>query len=265
LPLSVDAASEGVKRYIILHTHWHHDHTQGMPIAGPIFDTSVPMEIFGPVEQGIGPKQVYESIMNPPWHPVALGKLSHHIRFRPLDLPTTRVIVFHPEGGLKILQLCEYRRLVAEGKHLPFRSGVGFSEKECLVVFMSYTEHPERTISYRFQERGEKTFIFLTDEECRAAIPADLGRFLRGADLLIQDAQYTDVQFQNGKAGFGHGTPAYALKVAQVAGVKRLGLTHHDPSSSDEDVDANVEEGRKLAAGTGIEVFGCADYQEIEV
>ncbi len=55
----------------------------------------------------------------------------------------------------------------------------------------------------------------------------------RGADLLVHDAQYTAEELQK-RRGWGHSSFDQAMRFAEMAGVKRLALTHHDPEHDDE-------------------------------
>ncbi len=55
----------------------------------------------------------------------------------------------------------------------------------------------------------------------------------RGADLLVHDAQFTAEELQK-RRGWGHSSYDQAMQVAELAGVKRLALTHHDPEHDDE-------------------------------
>jgi len=73
-----------------------------------------------------------------------------------------------------------------------------------------------------------------------------------GADLLIHDAQYTPAEFAE-KSHWGHCSVDYAVHVAKEAGVKRLALFHHDPSHSDETVDAMLAGARLAVAGSSVE------------
>jgi energy-coupling factor transporter ATP-binding protein EcfA2 len=74
------------------------------------------------------------------------------------------------------------------------------------------------------------------------------GKALRrwlGTDILIIDATYTDAEYYekgNSKIGWGHSTWQEAVKVAKAAGVKQLILFHHDPSHTDDDLDAIAQE-----------------------
>jgi ribonuclease BN (tRNA processing enzyme) len=58
----------------------------------------------------------------------------------------------------------------------------------------------------------------------------------RGADLLVHDAQYTAEELKK-RRGWGHSSFDQAMQVAEMAGVKRLALTHHDPEHDDEFLD----------------------------
>lgn len=81
------------------------------------------------------------------------------------------------------------------------------------------------------------------------------------------DTQYTRQKYEEMTAGWGHGTPDHSARVAKVVGAKALGLTHHDPASSDVLVDEIVETARAILAADGIiiPVFGCRDYMAVDV
>ena len=260
LPLSREALAEGMERLVVLHTHYHHDHTQGALIAPPIYIPTLPISFIGPKERGIGPRQVYELIMGSTLHPVEFGAVAHHLKFGGIETPSTEMMVVHPRGGFKRLTVELYERYAASGKHLPFEDGKDFPADECLTIRMHYSLHPERTIAYRFTEPGGKSFVFLTDEEVRSALPASLRAFLKDANLLIGDAQYTEETYRTRTAGFGHGTPEYVVSLAKECGVSRLGLTHHDPQSDDAAIDEIEQLGKEAAAGSDIEVFACKDF-----
>src|SRR4029450_5555698 len=71
--------------------------------------------------------------------------------------------------------------------------------------------------------------------------------FLRGAELVIHDAQYTDEQYTN-LLGGGPSTIEYPPAVAQAAGVKRLALFHHAPTHDDDMMDRMEAAARARAA-----------------
>ena len=267
LPMSQRALETGISKFLIFHTHYHHDHTQGILIAPPIYIKAIPIEIYGPVQNSIGPRQVYERIMEPPLHPISLKEVGSHVNFRQLIHPCGKVILIHPEGGVKTIDLEQFERIDRMGKQIFFREHKSFSEDECLVIRMLYTDHPENTICYRFEERPTgKVFVFLTDEENRDGLSTALKQHVSGADLLIQDAQYDREKYDTRTAGFGHGTPDYVVRLAKICGVKMVGLTHHDPMSSDADIEAILAEGQaRINDGDDIELFACKDSDRLEV
>ena len=60
---------------------------------------------------------------------------------------------------------------------------------------------------------------------------------------------------------WGHSTYTDAIDLAVKAGVKRLGLFHHDPDRTDEVLDIQFDFCKKHIAATGssLECFLCAD------
>jgi ribonuclease BN (tRNA processing enzyme) len=130
--------------------------------------------------------------------------------------------------------------------------------------------HPNGGYGYKFMERG-KTFVFLTDNELDFHHEGGLSRgqyleFCRGADLLLHDAQYTEEEYKITR-GWGHSTMGQATDLAIEAGVKSLGLFHHDPDHSDDEINRQVESCReriKLETGT-VECFATAEGMEIDL
>ena len=89
-------------------------------------------------------------------------------------------------------------------------------------------------------------------------------QFIKGADLLIHDAQYTADEYRS-KVGWGHSSIEYALHLSQTAGVRRLAFTHHDPLRHDEALDRLLEKARRLNRGSRLEVFAAAEGQVFEL
>jgi ribonuclease BN (tRNA processing enzyme) len=130
--------------------------------------------------------------------------------------------------------------------------------------------HPNGGFGFRFVSDG-KTFVFLTDNELRFHHEKGPSRDVfvrecRGADLLFHDAQYTESDYA-AKRGWGHSTYADAVDLAMDAGVKRLGLFHHDPERTDDEIDREVArcQERIAQAGSDLQCFACADGMLIEV
>lgn len=284
VPLSGALLKIGIRQVWLLFTHYHHDHTQGLLLAPITFIKGIKVNVYGLVDNGQSVQNVLKTLMQPPFFPVDFAEVGSHFFCEAIQSVNAMILVIHPKGGLRLMWLDQFERLINDGQQIYFteqaRGERAYDVGECLVIKMHRSNHPERTVSYRFEERPTgKIFCFLTDHENTDALPASLRGHLKEADLLIQDSQYSRQVYEARTAGFGHGTPDYCVKVAVAVGAKRLGLTHHDPSSSDEAVDAicaaaretmgalRTEKGLALSSMSLIEgdIFACADYQTIEV
>lgn len=267
--LSQDLLKESIKNLGLIFTHYHHDHTQGLFLAPHTFMADS-IKVWGPYEHGVGPHEVIGRLMAQPLFPVEFAMVKHRFNFVRLEHIGTQVLVIHPKAGFHLMPINKYRQCEKDGKGLPFRGG-SQSIDECLVVFMWKTSHPEYTVSYRFEEKPTgRTFVFLTDHEVTASFPKDMITHLRGAHFLIQDGQYAKPIYEEKTGGFGHGTPEYCVATAVEASIGRMGITHHDPSATDADIEERLAEAVRCAVEMGNpllakQLFACADYDVYEV
>ncbi|HAE37338.1 MAG TPA: hypothetical protein DCG57_01730 [Candidatus Riflebacteria bacterium] len=97
-------------------------------------------------------------------------------------------------------------------------------------------------------------------------LPKDYVEFARDADLLFHDAQYTEEDMVKTRS-WGHSTYAEALDLAIRANVKKLGLFHHDPDRTDNEIDQMVSELQAKAAtrSSQLEVFAVYEGMQIEL
>jgi ribonuclease BN (tRNA processing enzyme) len=110
--------------------------------------------------------------------------------------------------------------------------------------------------------RRDKSIVYATDIEQKRRANPDIIDFIRGADLLIHDAQYLDTEYfsrSTPRKGWGHSTVERATEVARRAGVKRLVLFHHEPTHDDATVKRIEKLGRQsfrqtVAAYEGLEL-----------
>jgi ribonuclease BN (tRNA processing enzyme) len=123
--------------------------------------------------------------------------------------------------------------------------------------------HPQGAIGLRFEE-GPRTLVFITDNELdpQAEPPAELVRFCQGASVIIHDDQYLPEEMAQRK-GWGHSDWRSCLKLARMAEVDRLILTHHDPSRTDAQVEKLSAEARK-EAGPGLAVEAAYEGMVVE-
>jgi len=275
VPFGFEAVKQGgLKGYNILYTHYHHDHTMGLLLAPPTFIEGVEINVYGPVDHGYGPKNIISDLMKPPKFPVDFREVGGKFNFIKLEYFESKVIIVHPKGGFKVLTIERYEKNFQNKRQIAFSNGA-FDLAECMVIKMRRANHPDLTLSYRFEENPTgKVFVFLTDHEDVPGISQALKSHVKDSDLLIADAQYDYKTYKEKTAGYGHGTPTGCIQLATVTGVKKLGLTHHDPNSTDEKLEnvilKEALESLKRSKDSQVSlneenIFICWDYQEIVV
>ena len=228
--------SAGEANFLLTHMHW--DHLAGFPFFRPAYLPGYRFNLCGAADPQGAVLKYLRHQMDPPYFPVDFSILKAE---------------FH--------EACDCER--GNCRHmLP-----GIEEARCESIALN---HPNGGFGFKLTEAG-RSFIFLTDNELGFRHPEGLPRedyveLCRGAELLIHDAQYTDAQYKVTRS-WGHSTFGDAVDLALEAGVLRLGLFHHDPDRTDDELDEIVTwcRARIAAAGSQLECFACADGMELEV
>jgi diguanylate cyclase (GGDEF)-like protein len=150
----------------------------------------------------------------------------------------------------------------------------GFFRIGDVLVETQYLNHTSPTIAYRLSSEGT-TIAYVTDHEpfwnsegpvsCHPGDQRHIS-FMKGADLVIHDAQYTLEEYRT-KHGWGHSPIDYVVDVAIAAGVSRLALFHHDPTHDDTLI-KGLERGareRAAASGSDLDVFAASEGVSFDV
>lgn len=237
-----DAAGDAIHAHLLLsHPHW--DHIQGFPFFVPAYIPTTRLTVYG---RDPGDRRFYELLsgqMDSDYFPVHFSDLQG------------RVEPDHLDGGRRVL---------------------GDTTVSVLPVC-----HPGGSLSYRLEGDGG-CVIYSTDNELDLLIenkaeaedpavlrklPADLVEFIRGADLLIADGQYTDEEYKT-RVSWGHSRASSCVDLAVQAGVPRLAVFHHDPMQTDAQVDAKIQACRdraRLLGASELVVFGAREGVELRL
>ncbi|HOD99076.1 MAG TPA: MBL fold metallo-hydrolase, partial [Syntrophales bacterium] len=192
--------TEGRRDYNMFFTHAHWDHLLGFPFFKPIYYPGTEINMFGCPFAQISVQELISQVMAAPHFPIEYQNIRCEISYH---------------------QTC----------------GDRFSINEMTVTSFPLS-HPNEGMGYRFEEDG-KSFVFLTDNELSYIHPGGRGfddyvGFAAGADLLIHDAEFREDDY---KQTWGHSTYNDAVRLALAAGVKTLGLFHHNQERTDVGVD----------------------------
>ena len=88
--------------------------------------------------------------------------------------------------------------------------------------------------------------VYATDNEPGdPKLDESLRELAAGADILINDAQFTPEQLATTRNGWGHSSWKEGVKLAREVGAKTLVLFHHDPDSTDRMVDSILRQARE--------------------
>lgn len=224
-----DQAVNGKYEFVSLFTHYHYDHIIGLTLSPMTFLPKVKMKVFGPKNGKKGPREMFVRTFEEPYFPRDAQNMIGKMDFHPLVGIEVNVIVIHPIGGLRLIDLETFGRIDRQRNGQIRIHEKSYNLDECLVIRIQRANHPGICLTYRFEERDTgKVAVICTDHEDLAEIPRDLLTHFANANLLIMDAQCDGEQYKKRTAGYGHGTPEGAVRQAIASNVRRMAITHHD-------------------------------------
>ena len=208
---------------LITHTHW--DHIQGFPFFVPAYDPANSVRILGYEGARNDLQATLAGQMESPYFPIALAQMPGNI-------------------------------VIEELKSLDFKIGP-------IVGSACHVNHPGVCVGYRL-DTSAGSICYIPDHESgpenedgpasiEGAMEQSVVEFIRDADVVIMDAQYTAEEYKK-HVGWGHGCLDDVVRVALKSNVKQLFLFHHDPSHDDEFLAEMLAHAQSLAVGTSLRV-----------
>jgi phosphoribosyl 1,2-cyclic phosphodiesterase len=185
---------------LLSHTHW--DHVLGLPFFAPLWRMESSILVY-PLPTD-AQERFQRTIFDDIHFPVSVN-----------DIPAK----------------VEFVKPTAE----PWRIGSASVQRVAL-------NHPGSAQGFRIDDASGASVVYLTDNELLRGEPGtaaldSLARFSENADLLIHDSQYLPHEMPE-KYGWGHSVVDDVLTLGVRSECRKLVLFHHDPSRTDDDLDA---------------------------
>src|ERR1700726_3398315 len=208
--LESEPESNRIEPHIFV-THYHWDHIQGIPFFSPLYAVQNCLHFYSFRSEYLGRdslKRVFEAQMAHPYFPVDISAMSARRNFTEVG------------GGDQF--------------HVPGAR-----------IKATWLNHPQGCLGFRF-DTSAGSIVYATDNEPGdAKLDRSLRQLAEGADIFINDAQFTPEQLATTKKGWGHSSWKEGVHVAREAGATTLVLFHHDPDSADRAVDAILRQARE--------------------
>ena len=210
----------------LTHTHW--DHIQGFPFFVPIYLESTHLTVWGPSSHAGSLSTIVAGQMNFAYFPVKLDEIKAEIDFRELSEEEISL------NNFKISTIFLNHPIPSLGYRIEYGS------KAVVTIY----DHEERYNLFRLdlekrspEELEDIDLSWLTKaDEFVEQEKQRIIDFMRNANLVIYDAQYTKEEYES-KRGWGHSTVDQALEAAIAADVEMVALYHHDPARTDAELD----------------------------
>ena len=217
---------------IMLFTHYHWDHIQGMPFCIPFYIGTNQFHIHGFTPDNSNDTSYIANVVmdclsrqqEKPFFPVPHSSMPAKKHYVSHDQMFSETFYYSYDEGDK-----SYNYI----PEIVMTDEVYKNEQENLLKITTIPlNHPNGALGYRISYMG-KSVGLCWDTESFAYSNANIGKICNGIDLIIMDGQYTEEQLSGMTQGFGHGQPEQCVHEADFANVKRLVITHHDPSHDD--------------------------------
>lgn len=220
----------GRRDFTLLLTHGHWDHIMGFPFFKPLYQHNARITVRGCAFAQDSIREILARVMSAPYFPINYDDVHAHVDYADICGDVCQM------GDLAITPIA--------------------------------LSHPNQGSGYKFSEDG-KDFVFLTDNELGFRHEGGLAyndylEFCRNADLLIHDAEYRDEEYPK-RRSWGHSTIEQATKLALDAGVKQLGLFHHNQDRLDAEIDDMVAACRRIITARKSSLDCFAVHQGMEL
>ena len=218
------------KPFHVLMSHFHWDHIMGFPFFVPAY---IPGNVINIYSCHDNVAEAFRRQHGPPSFPVPFDALGADIRFHKIDPSRT-----HEINGFQVTP-----HLL---QHAGDAYGYRIEKDDHTVVYASDAEHKPEQVCESYPYIG----------------------FIRDADILIFDAQYSLAEATSVKEDWGHSSNVVGVELGLLGNVKHLLFFHHEPLNGDERLDQIVTEARRIeeimrSGNRKMEITGAYDGLEL--
>ncbi|MBQ8475962.1 MBL fold metallo-hydrolase [bacterium] len=205
---------------IILLSHIHQDHIQGLQFYKPLFVPNSKIDLYGLSTPGEDLKDTLKTILFDKVFPVGLDEIRSNFKIN--NFSQNDVLVLSQNGDTQIYDSLE--------------NNINLKEDDVIITAYKTTAHPKNGCLCIKIQYNSKCLVYATDKESYVGADKRFVQFAHKCDMLIHDAQYTYQDYVNPiqpRQGFGHSTFEMAIETAMSAKAKKLFFFHYDPEYDD--------------------------------
>ena len=204
---------------VILFSHLHHDHIQGLGFNSDIFNPSCIIELSSALYGATELRRKIQTYFSGSYFP--------------LDLT----------DKLKNLKFQNFSALVE-------------NNKDDILIESLEMNHPGKAFGYSVTHENKK-LVYLADNEFEPWQLTELLNFCKNSNIILWDGMFSDKDLIN-KKGWGHSSIEQGAKFFSKVNCKKMLITHHAPRRTDYELDkinSELPDGIELACdGMTIEI-----------
>ena len=196
---------------IILFSHLHHDHIQGLGFNKDIFNPSCNIGISSALYESTELRSIIQTYFSGSYFPL---------------------------------------NLTDELKNLKFQNFFTLAEntKDDILIESLEMNHPGRSSGYSITHENKK-FVYLSDNEFKNWQLTKLRDFCENSDIILWDGMFIGKDLIN-KKGWGHSSIEQGVEFFNKINCKKMLITHHAPERTDYELDkisSGLPDGIELA------------------